>query len=202
MIEIRTFIDPSADKSVVEGIKSGGKRLLDDLRLQAKFLEFNWKYAAAAEEEFAWPDGGLKYYGFIFSLQKEKIDIASGVSDEKPHWDLVVTSRDLNPEANYNYVFGGFFGNFKDNQRLDLASCAISAHRLGHHDPEIAFGRGWITAYHEFSHLVSTYHCDDSRCLFQSGEKGLPELDIIVMDFLRQRESPMCEFHRKTYAAP
>lgn len=96
---------------------------------------------------------------------------------------MAITSADLYPNKNFNFVFG--------QARLKQRVGVSSIYRLESSDPRLGLMRLIKTGSHEIGHMFSCQHCTYAECVM-NGSNSLPEAD--------SRPNRLCyDCHRKLF---
>nr|WP_255534571.1 archaemetzincin [Chryseolinea lacunae] len=96
---------------------------------------------------------------------------------------MAITSADLYPSNDFNFVFG--------QARLKKRVGVSSIYRLESEDPHVGLMRLIKTGSHEIAHMFSCQHCTYARCVM-NGSNSLPESDF--------RPNRLCyDCHRKLF---
>jgi hypothetical protein len=199
-MEVRIIVDPDADIDVAEGVVRGIDTYLKEIGINAdyKLIECD-NELKAIEDNLTYSNGQLDVSTYLELLSEEKKDIADGRLNDKRHWDVVITSKDLKPrEPEYARSFGSFTGiqNARGKTLEDLASMVISTSCLTDDDPKLAKVRGILMGYHEASHLRRDVHCETEGCIFNAGMGGLDDIDLAALNYLENGEIiPKCAEH-------
>jgi len=196
MVEVRIYVDPKANDAVAEGVLEGINAYLKKEGLKPDYKPFKWEEKDALERQLLNQRGQIDADQYFQILSKEKTDIGNGKINDKPHWDVIITSRDLKPKER-NFVLGSFQGiaNKDGSTREDLASMVISTSRLKSNNELLNFTRGYIIGYHEASHHKKDDHCDTRGCMHYHALNGLDDLDYAANIIIKHGKIPLCEIH-------
>lgn len=196
-IEVRLYPDPRADKDVTLGIIKGVNLYFLENDFDPKYYLCDWSELSEIEERLLNRRDQVDIERYLDLLDVEKRAIVKGENSDDPHWDVVITSKDVCPSdiSRWNFVWGGFYS-LNDLGRFDLASLVASTFRLKSQDSKKGFVRGMLVGYHEVSHLEVEEHCEEIRCVYYHGLGGMRDLDVIVQLFLDTEQIPKCQIHQ------
>jgi len=128
---------------------------------------------------------GLNAQPLLDELNKEKLDIANGLLQDYPHWDLIFVGSKIR----------GGFAVGQGPRGTDKSFHIIATTYLGSHSDVKAF----ILGLHEAWHVHNSAHCLNSSCIFSVGDFSGRKLDWYVIKFYESGGNtvPLCPKHEK-----